>query len=190
MNYAITLLTATSCLLGSSAHGQAVSPMEFEVQATMLASKGVITSCGVSFNGAAIKPGSALEADQIAGSVAIHVDAPSLVKAGHQITGMESGQMKTRMVGDQVAWIRIEGGTPLAPLNNKIVPGDAKPYHLFAVDGASAVTAIKSILAGKTIWIGFTENGTTSRIFSGRMKKDSSVVEQVTACINELPAKP
>ncbi|KAA9155811.1 hypothetical protein F3K36_31145 [Delftia sp. BR1] len=189
MNYAITLLTAASCLLGSSTHAQAVSPMEFEMQATMLAPKGVVTSCGISFNGAAIKPGTTLEADQIAGSVAIHVDAPSMVKAGHQITSMESGKMVTRMVGDQVAWIRIEGGTPLAPLNGKIVPGDAPPYHLFSVDAASAITAIASILAGKTIWVGFTEKGASSRIFSGRMKKDAAVAQQVANCIKELTGK-
>lgn len=189
MNYAITLLTAASWLLGSSAHSQAVSPMEFEMQATMLAPKGVVTSCGVSFNGAAIKPGTTLEADQIAGSVAIHVDAPGMVKAGHQITGMEKGKMVTRMAGDQVAWIRIEGSTPLAPLNGKIVPGDAPPYHLFAVDGASAITAIASILDGKTIWVGFTEKDMSSSIFSGQMKKGANVVQQVKSCINELVGK-
>lgn len=189
MNYAITLLTAASCLLGSSAHAQAVSPMEFEMQATMLAPKGVVTSCGVSFKGAAIKPGTTLGADQIAGSVAIHVDAPSMVKAGHQVTGMDNGKMVTRMVGDQVAWIRIEGGTPLAPLNGKIVPSDAPPYHLFSVEGAAAVTAISSILAGKTIWIGFTDKGASSRIFSGKMKKDAAVVQQVDSCINEMLGK-
>lgn len=189
MNHAITLFAATSCLLWSSAQAQVVSPMEFEMQATMLAPRGAVTSCGVSFNGAAIKPGTTLEADQIAGSVAIHVDAPSMVKAGHQITSMENGKLVTRVVGDQVAWIRIEGGTPLAPLNGKIVPGEAPPYYLFAVDASSAITAIASILAGKTIWVGFTEKGASSRIFSGRMKKDAAVVQQITVCMNELTSK-
>ncbi|MGE8400044.1 MAG: hypothetical protein ACN6PP_00560 [Delftia tsuruhatensis] len=37
---------------------------------------------------------------------------------------------------------------------------------------------------------GFTEKGASSRIFSGRMKKDAAVVQQVTACVNELTGKP
>lgn len=186
MKYAVAV---AAMIAAATAGAQAVTPMEFEMQATMLAPNGIVTSCGVSFNGAAIRSGSAMEADQIAGSVAIHINAASMVKAGHQIAYLDKGKMTTRLVGDQVAWIRVEGGTPLAPLGGKIVPGDAPPYHLFGVDRESAISATASLLAGKTIWVGFTSQGVTSSIFSGRMKPDAGVVQQVQSCVNEMTAK-
>ncbi len=190
MRYTAAVM-ACSGLLSINAHSQAVTPMEFEMQATMLAPNGVVTSCGVSFNGASIKPGTSMEADQIAGSIAVHANAPSMVKAGHQVAFLDNGKMQTRLVGDQVAWIRIEGGTPLAPINGKIVPGDAPPYHLFGVGREQSINAMAALLSGKTMWVGFTAKGVTSSIFSGRMKPDPAVATQIKKCIVELTsAKP
>lgn len=170
----------------SSAHAQGVTAMEFTIGATMLAPKGVVTSCGLEFNGVALKPGPEIEADTVAGSIAVHVDMDSLVKAGHQTAYRKGDGIGLRPMNDQVAWLRIEGGMPLTPLNDLVVKGEKPPFHLFGVPPRSAFLALAAMIQGKTIWIGFAENGTVRSIFSGQIKPDPTVTQQLNACLVEL----
>lgn len=74
----------------------------------------------------------------------------------------------------------------MAPLDGKMVPSEHPSYHLFAVNMQSALDGMLAILAGKTIWVGFSTNGSTTSIFSGRVKQDLGVVQQVRSCIAEM----
>lgn len=182
------LITALVFAAFGSAYAQAVTPMEFTIGATMLAPKGAVTSCGVEFNGAAIRPGATIEADQVAGSIAVHVGMTSLVKAGHQIAYRKQDGIGLRPVNDQVAWVRIEGGIPLTPADGLLVPGEKKPFHLFGISPESAIRAMEAMIQGKTIWVGFSEGGAVTSIFSGRIKQDSGTAQQLDACLGELVA--
>ncbi len=181
-------IIALGIAIVSSAHAQGVTAMEFTIGATMLAPKGVVASCGLEFNGAAIRPGVEVEADQVAGSVAVHVGMTSLVKAGHQIAYRKQDGIAVRPVNDKVAWIRIEGGIPLTPADDLLIPGEKKPFHLFGISAESAIRAMEAMIQGKTIWVGFSQNGVVTTIFSGRVKQDSRTTQQLDACLGELVA--
>lgn len=187
---AITPWVLAFGLLANECFAQAVTPMEFEVQATMLAPQGEVSSCGVTFNGGAIRPGPTIEADQVAGSIAIHAKMPSLLKAGHQVVLLENGKPLRRHAGDQIAWVRIEGGVPLASIDGRMVPSDDPSFHLFAVKTQSALDGMLAMLEGKTIWVGFSKNGVTTNIFSGRVKQDLAVIQQFRSCLVEMTGAP
>lgn len=172
-------------LTASTSAAQGVTLMEFESQATMLAPKGVLTACGIGFDGARHLPGTASDIEQVSGSIAIYTDGLVLVKVGHQIGFFTDGKVDVRLPGTQIAWIRVEGQKPLVPLDGQLVPGEKPPFLLFPSKAEVAGPAIYAMQEGKTIWVGFSKSGTVRHIFSGKVKVDPAVSSQIRKCFAE-----
>lgn len=180
---------AIAMVASTAASAQGITPMEFEPQATMLAPNGVITACGLGFDG--FRQGlNGTDIEQVSGSIAIYTDGLSLVKVGHQEGNFKNGAINIRLPGTRIAWIRIEGQEPLVPSEDKIVPGEKAPFLLFPVTTQAAAGAIRAMLDGKTIWVGLSKNGTVRHIFSGRVKHDPAVSDQVYKCFADWKAVP
>ncbi len=187
MKYAVA---GAAMIAATTASAQGITPMEFEPQATMLAPKGVVTACGLGFDGFRQGP-KGTDIEQVSGSIAIYTDGLSLVKAGHQEGEFKNGAVNIRLPGTRIAWIRIEGQEALVPSEDKIVPGEKAPFLLFPVTPQAAAGAIRAMLDGKTIWVGFSKNGVVRHIFSGRVKPDITVSDQVYKCFADWnPAQP
>lgn len=172
-------------LATSTAAAQGVTLMEFEPQATMLAPKGVLTACGIAFDGIRHIPGTASDIEQVSGSIAIYTDGLVLVKVGHQVGYLKNGKVDIQLPGTQIAWIRIEGQSPLVPPQGQLVPGEKPPFLLFPAKPEDAADAIFAMQEGKTIWVGFSKAGTVRHIFSGKVKIDLAVNSQIRTCFAE-----
>lgn len=179
------LIAMPLAIVGAAASAQGITPMEFEPQATMLAPKGVLTACGIGFDGLVPLAGTLGAIEQVSGSIAIYSDGLTLVKVGHQHVTMRNGKLDVRLPGTQVAWIRVEGESPLVPQDNQIVLAEKAPFFLFPVTPKDGAAAIYAMLEGKTIWVGFAKAGTVRQIFSGQVKVDPGVQAQVRTCFNE-----
>lgn len=179
------LVVMPLAMVGAVASAQGITPMEFEPQATMLAPKGVLTSCGIGFDGVVPLLGSPGGIEQVSGSIAIYTDGLTLVKVGHQYATLKNGALDVRLPGTQVAWLRIEGEAPLAPEEKMIVQGEKAPFFLFPVTAKDGAAAIFAMLEGKTIWVAFSRSGTVRQIFSGKVKVDPVVQGQIRTCFNE-----
>lgn len=178
---------AAGCLglAALAADAQGITSMEFEPQATMLAPKGVLTACGIAFEGMRHVPGTASDIEQVSGSIAIYTDGVVLAKAGHQVGFLKNGKVEIQLPGTQIAWIRIEGQEPLVPPEGQLVPGEKPPFLLFPVKAEVAAPAIFAMQEGKTIWVAFSKAGIVRHIFSGKVKADPTVSAQVRTCFAE-----
>lgn len=179
--FALTFILVASM----QANAQGITLLEFTPEATMLAPKGVLKACGLGFEGIRHVPGTESDFEQVSGSIAIYTDGFTLVKAGHRFGTLKNGEVKIRLPGTQIAWIRVEGEETLVAPDGGLVPGESEPFLLFSVSPKQAVSAISAMLGGKTIWIGFSKADTVRHIFSGSVKRDAVVAKQVDSCFAE-----
>lgn len=158
------------------------------LQPTLLAAKGIVTSCGIRFSGLSMQPGTATGVDVVDGSIAIHSQGYTLVKAGFKTGDLRNGAEKLRLTGKKVAWIRMEGSTPLAPMENKILDADDPGFHMFGSPLIDGMSALEGLLADKKFWIGFSGGAGQDRVFSGSAQMDERTRNEFTSCIGELAA--
>jgi len=135
-----------------------------------------------------MQPGTRTGIDVVDGSVAIHSQGYTLVKAGLKSGDLREGAEKMRLTGKKVAWIRTEGGTPLAPMENKIIDADDPGFHMFGSPLNDGLTALEGFLADKKFWIGFVGGTGQDRVFSGTARMDERTRNEFTSCIGELAA--
>lgn len=170
-----------------SADAQSITTLEqLTFQPTILAAKGVVTSCGVRFTGIAMQPGTSTGVDVVDGSIAIHSQGYTLVKAGFKTGDLAAGADKMRLAGKKVAWVRIEGGKSLAPMGNKIIDADDAGFHMFGAPLADGLAALDALLADKKFWIGFSGATGQDRIFSGAARMDERTRDEFSSCLGEL----
>lgn len=176
-----------SCALLAGA--QSITTLEqLTLQPTILAAKGVVTSCGIRFSALAMQPGTKTGVEVVDGSIAIHSQGYTLVKAGFKTGDLREGAEKLRLTGKKVAWIRTEGGTPLAPMENKIIDAEDSGFHMFGSPLADGLSALEGLLADKKFWIGFSGGAGQDRIFSGTARMDERTRNEFSSCIGELAA--
>lgn len=174
-------------LIALSAEAQSITTLEqLTFQPTILAAKGVVTSCGIRFSGLAMQPGTKTGVDVVDGSIAIHSEGYTLVKAGFKIGDLAAGADKMRLAGKKVAWVRIEGGKSLAPMGDKIIDADDPGFHMFASPMADGASALDGLLANKKFWIGFSGGSGQDKIFSGAVQMDHRTSGEFSSCLGEL----
>ncbi|MFV0678585.1 hypothetical protein [Variovorax sp. tm] len=173
--------------LALAAGAQSISTLDqLTFQPTILATRGVVTSCGIRFTALAMQPGTRTGVDVVDGSVAIHSQGYTLVKAGLKSGDLREGAEKMRLTGKKVAWIRTEGGTPLAPMENKIIDADDPGFHMFGSPLNDGLTALEGFLADKKFWIGFSGGAGQDKVFSGTARMDERTRDEFSSCIGEL----
>lgn len=179
------ILTSIALVAGS----QPITTLEqLTLQPTILAAKGVVTSCGIRFSALATQPGTRTAIDVVDGSIAIHSQGYTLVKAGFKTGDLREGAEKLRLTGKKVAWFRTEGGVPLAPMENKIIDADDPGFHMFGSPLTDGLSALEGFLADKKFWIGFSGGMGQDRIFSGTAQIDERTRNEFSSCIGELAA--
>ncbi|MDP9995494.1 hypothetical protein J2W28_006438 [Variovorax boronicumulans] len=182
-------LSLVFALLALCAEAQSITTLEqLTFQPTILAAKGVVTSCGVRFSGLAMQPGTKTGVDVVDGSIAIHSQGYTLVKAGFKTGDLAAGAEKLRLAGKKVAWVRIEGGKSLAPMGNKIIDADDPGFHMFGAPLADGLAALDALLADKKFWIGFSGATGQDKIFSGAVRMDERTRDEFSSCLGELVA--
>jgi len=185
-----TVLGLSLTSLALVAGAQPITTLEqITLQPTLLAARGVVTSCGIRFSALAMQPGSATGVDVVDGSIAIHSQGYTLVKAGFQTGDLKEGAEKLRLTGKKVAWIRMEGGTPLAPMQNKVLDADDPGFYMFGSPLTEGLSALEGLLADKKFWIGFSGGVGQDRVFSGSARMDERTRNEFTSCLGELIPK-
>ncbi|MBB4223436.1 hypothetical protein [Variovorax guangxiensis] len=173
--------------LAWSAGAQSITTLEqLTLQPTILAGRGIVTSCGIRFSGIAVQPGSSSGVDLVDGSIAIDSDGFTLVKAGFKTGDLKDSAENLRISGKKVAWIRTEGGTPLAPTNNKIIDSENPGFHMFGATLESGLSALEGLLADKKLWIGFSGGAGQDRVFAGTARMDQRTRSEFASCLGEL----
>lgn len=174
-------------LIGLFAEAQSITTLEqLTFQPTILAAKGVVTSCGVRVTGLAMQRGTKAGVDVVDGSIAIHSQGYTLVKAGFKTGDLAAGADKMKLAGKKVAWVRVEGGKSLAPLENKIIDADDPGFHMFGTPLADGLAALDALLSHKKFWIGFSGATGQDRIFSGAARVDERTRDEFSSCLGEL----
>jgi len=169
------------------ARTQAITTLEqLTLQPTILAAKGIVSSCGIRFSGLAMQQGTKSGVDLIDGSIALDAGGYALVKAGFKTGDLSVGAGRLQLTDKKVAWMRIGSGTPLTPMNEKTINAEDAGFYLFASPIADGASAIEGFLEEKKFWIGFSGGKGQDRIFTGTARMDERTRTEFSSCLTEL----
>lgn len=135
-----------------------------------------------------MQPGSKTGVEVIDGSIAIHSQGYTLVKAGLKVGDLAAGAEKLQLTGKKVAWVRLEGGKPLSPMEDKIIDADDPGFHMFGSALADGASALGGLLDNKKFWVGFSGGRGQDKIFSGTARVDERTRSEFSSCLGELTA--
>lgn len=180
---------ALALLLPTLSSAQAVWPVMFRFQTTMLAPQGLVTSCGIRFLGLGEQSRSGAEVDLVDGSIAVHKAGFATVKAGYLIGDLANpSAARTRVTARNISWLRVGNGIPLAPSDGRVVPGEDPGYAIYSAPLDTGLAALTSMLGGAPILLGFKGAAGDTAIFSGATPIPADIREQFDSCINKLMA--
>ena len=172
----------------SAAAAQAVTTIETQVQATVVAPGGKIKGCGLRVVGITTAPVNAAgDFESVDASLSLY-EKFGLVKAGLLRSPLKPNP-QLRVLDATVEWVRFASDEALTPLGGKVLESDSPGFLMFAVSADAGAKALARIMTSGDIWISFKDKNNALKLYSGKIQMTADVERQFSSCIDAFAAE-